>query len=305
MSLIPAWSTWAASVTTDADGGRLARWLSGRRTASAAAPCPSDVEGFRRAQRLSFECSQAAAAQLRPGWTEGATQRWMLNWLADHGVRAHLHKPIAAFAERTLAPDAQWGPAKGEGLTLRDGDVAILDCSPIVDGYTGDTAYTVSVGNNPELERAQDFQSNLRTRLPERFADPDTARDVFAWVDREIRAAGYQNAVNGYVGHVMGHRVYHHGSFFNRLPWFLPERPFGYIASWHGPGFLLTVARRWIYPEELGPLHTGPKTGMWAIEPHLRLRSFGCKFEEQLVVEPGRAYWLDDLSQKRITCTPG
>ena len=165
----------------------------------------------------------------------------MLNWLSDHGVRAHLHKPIAAFAKRTLAPEAQWGPAKGEGLTLQDGDVAILDCSPIVNGYTGDTAYTVSMGHNPELERAQDFLSGLRAQLPERFANPETSRDVFGWVDAEIRGAGYQNAVNGYVGHVLGHRVYHHGRFFSWMPWFLPERPFGYMISWHGPGFLLPL----------------------------------------------------------------
>lgn len=224
----------------------------------------------------------------------------MLGWLHDHGVRAHLHKPIVAFAERTLAPDAQWGPARGDGLTLRDGDVAILDCSPIVDGYTGDTAYTVSVGPNPELERARDFLADLRAQLPARFAEPDAARDLFGWVDGEIRSAGYENAVTGYVGHVLGHRVYRHGKFFSSLPWFLPERPFGYIASWHGPGFLMTVVRRLVLPEELGPLHRGPKTGIWAVEPHLRLGRFGCKFEEQIVVHEDRAYWLDDLSQNRI-----
>lgn len=291
-------------MTAATEGGRVAHWLSGKRTKSATAPTADEVQGFRTAQGLSFRCAQAAAAELRPGWTEGQTQRWMLNWLRDHGVRAHLHKPIVAFGERTLAPGAQWGPARGEGRTLGESDVAILDCAPILDGFTGDIAYTVSVGPNPELERAQQFLSDLRAQLPERFADPETARDVFAWVDGQIRDAGYENAVNGYVGHVLGHRVYRHGKFFTWFPWFPPERPFGWIASWHGPGFMLAVTRRFIYPEELGPLHHGPKTGIWAVEPHLRLDRFGCKFEELLVVEDGRAYWLDDISQKRMVIQP-
>jgi hypothetical protein len=184
------------------------------------------------------------------------------------------------------------------------GDVAILDCSPIVDGYTGDVAYTLSVGHHAELERAQNFLSELRSRLPEHFAHPGKARDVFSWVDGEICDAGYENAADGYGNEVIGHRVYHHGRFFSRLQWFLPEKPFGGVISWHGPGFILKSASRGILPETLGPLHHAPKTGVWAIEPHLRAGSFGCKFEELLVVEPDRAYWLDDLSQRRIMVEP-
>jgi len=37
------------------------------------------------------------------------------------------------------------------------------------------------------------------------------------------------------------------------------------------------------------------------IEPHIRAGEFGAKFEELLIVEPGRAYWLDDIRQRRIT----
>ena len=286
---------------TEARPPALAHWLSGLATASARLPSAADVEGFRKAQGLAFDCAEAVANELRPGWTEGRASRWMLRWFYDRGVRAFLHKPIVAFAARTLAPANQWGPARGEGATLREGDVAIVDCSPIVDGYTGDIAYTLSVGANPDLERAQNFLSDLRARLPQRFADPEIAVDVFDWVDREIRAAGYENAADGYVNSVVGHRVYRHGRYFSRAAWFPAEAIFGWTMSWHGPGFLLKTISRRLYPETLGPLHHGPKTGVWAIEPHLRAGGFGCKFEELLIVEDGRAYWLDDLSQKRLT----
>ncbi len=280
----------------------ITNWLSGRRTASAKLLRPEEVEGFRHAQGLGFKCAQSVAVEMRPGWTEAQTGKWMIEWLYDHGVKTMLHKPIAVFHEKTLAPDGEWGPVtQGTGATLKDDDVVILDCAPVVDGYTGDIAYTVPVGENPEVEKAQNFLSRVRDEVPKHFSNPDLAQGVFEWVDDEIRAAGYGNAAAGYPSHVLGHRVYHHGKVNDLVPWFLPEKVFGYVPSWHGLGFLGTTVRRMLFPEVLGPQHTGPKTGIWAIEPHVRADGFGAKFEELLVVEEGRAYWLDDISQKRIT----
>ncbi|WP_069166927.1 M24 family metallopeptidase [Nocardia altamirensis] len=283
----------------------LTSWLSGRRTASAKMLTPEEVEGFRRAQRLSFDCARAVAAEMRPGWTEAQTGQWMIGWLYDRGVKTMLHKPIAVFHERSIAPDGQWGPVtKGAGAILQDTDVVILDCAPVVEGYTGDVAYTVTVGHNPEVDKALDFLAQLRAEIPACFADPQRVRNVFEWVDDEIRAAGYGNAAAGYPENVLGHRVYHHGRLNDRLPWFLPERLVGYVLSWHSLGFLGTQIRRMIFPEVLGPKHRAPKTGIWAIEPHIRADGFGAKFEELLVVEQGKAYWLDDISQQRITIRP-
>ena len=225
----------------------------------------------------------------------------MFRWLYDHGVRAYLHKPIVAFRERTLAPDDEWGPPKGEGLTLREGDVVILDCAPIVERYTGDIAYTLSVGPNPELVAAQEFLSDLRARVLDRFTDPATSASIFDWVDREIRAAGYENAAGGYGQHLLGHRVYRHGRFFSTHAAAPPEKVFGWFLSWHGGGFLLNNISRLIMPEVLNVNHRGAKTGVWAFEPHIRVGDFGAKFEELLVVEDGHAHWLDDISQKRMT----
>ncbi|WP_349540878.1 M24 family metallopeptidase [Paraburkholderia acidicola] len=280
---------------------QVSHWLSGLSTASSKVLMPAEIEGYRRAQQLAFGCAQAVASVMSPGWTEGETGQWMVDWLHNHGVRAHLHRPIVAFGPRTCAPTGQWGPARGIGATLQENDVVMLDCAPVVDGYTGDIAYTIGVGQNPELEQAQNFLSDLRQRLVQCFSNAETVNDVYAWVDREITAAGYENAADGYPGEVLGHRVYRHGPLTSRISWFLPEKPFGPVASWHGPGFLFKLIRRMIEPELLTPSHHGSKTGIWAIEPHLRAGSFGCKFEELLVVEPGRAFWLDDMSQKRIT----
>lgn len=282
----------------------LARTLSRLPSSSTHPPSAADVDAFRRAQRLAFDCAQACAKEIRVGWTEGQTMEWMFGYLHDHGVRSYLHKPIVAFGDRTLAHDDAWAPPQGPGLTLRDGDVVILDCAPVLEGYTGDIAYTLAVGEHPELDAARDFLSALRAELLERVMDPATSATVFDWVDRRIRDAGYENGAGGYGEHVLGHRVYKHGKFFTRHPASPPEKIFGYFASWHGGGFLLNNARRLVAPEVLNVNHRGLKTGVWAIEPHLRAGSWGAKFEELLVVQPDRAYWLDDISQERIVIEP-
>lgn len=283
----------------------VSRLLSRLPSSSTHSPSPADVEGFRRAQRLAFDCAQAVAGEMKVGWTESQTARWMFDWLHDHGVRSYLHKPIVAFGDSTLAHDDRWGPPQGRGATLKVGDVVILDCAPIVDRYTGDIAYTLSVGPHPELVKAQDFLSDLRARLPERVMDPATSATIFDWVDAEIRAAGYENGAGGYGQHILGHRVYRHGKFFSTHAASPPEKMFGWFLSWHGGGFLLNNIRGLIAPEVLNVDHRGAKTGVWAIEPHLRVGGWGAKFEELLVVEEDRAYWLDDISQDRIVIEPG
>jgi len=37
-----------------------------------------------------------------------------------------------------------------------------------------------------------------------------------------------------------------------------------------------------------------PEPGLWAFEPHIARGGVGAKWEELLVIEPRRAYWLDD-----------
>ena len=37
-----------------------------------------------------------------------------------------------------------------------------------------------------------------------------------------------------------------------------------------------------------------PHNGLWLVEPHAGMGSVGAKWEEILVIENGKAYWLED-----------
>jgi Xaa-Pro aminopeptidase len=136
------------------DADPITTWLSGRRTASANLLKPEEVEGFRHAQQLGFRCAQSVVAEMRPGWTEAQAGQWMIEWLYDDDVKTMLHKPIAVFHERSQALDGQWGPVtKGTGAVLRDDDVVILDCAPIVDGYASTTTAGSTIGSRGSCPR--------------------------------------------------------------------------------------------------------------------------------------------------------
>ena len=65
------------------------------------APTDTELAGFRRIQRLAYECAETIAAGLKPGMTERQVARQMKDWLLDNGVTEWFHQPFAWFGDRT------------------------------------------------------------------------------------------------------------------------------------------------------------------------------------------------------------
>lgn len=168
----------------------------------------------------------------------------------------------------------------------------------MVDGYIGDIGYTASLRPHPPLARAMHFLLELREEIPRLFTSEATPRAVWAAVDRRVVSAGYDNCHAKYPFRVLGHRVYRVPGWLERLP--LPRIPLGFQgASWFSLQGQLEFFSRGLFPELLTPEHSGKKLGLWAIEPHIGAQGFGAKFEELLVVEQDRAFWLDDVPHLR------
>lgn len=260
------------------------RKLSQVKSPSAQVPTSSEQAGFRRAQRLAYQCAEEIGRELRPGWSEKRTARLMDEYLRDHGVKSFFHRSFAWFGDRTRFQNFKhyWTfmPSSRE---LQETDVIILDTAPIVDQYAGDIGYTFSLQPHSGLKDAQDLLAEFRQVLPEWFSSDATPGEIWKKVDDRIRERGYDNCHALYPFAVLGHRLH-------RIPWArLPgvTVPFSLHSYW-------ALLKRGLFPELLSREHTGEKIGIWAIEPHLGGAGFGAKFEEILVVEPGRAYWLDE-----------
>ncbi len=248
------------------------------------------LEGFRRCQRLAYECATQISSEIREGWTEKQTAKLMDTWLQDHGVNVFFHKSFAWFGDRSgfegLRNVLDFLPS--DKRRYRVDNVAILDTAPILDGYAADIGYTFCRVKNPDFERAQKLLLKFRRELPALFASELTTQEIWTKIDEDIRAEGFLNRHKAYPFSVLAHRL--HRMPEGRIPG--ATIPFSLHAYW-------ALFSRGLLPELLGPEHEGSKLGLWAIEPHLGTAngpgaSFGAKFEEILVVDETGARWLDD-----------
>ncbi|MEV6762318.1 hypothetical protein AB0N16_17140 [Streptomyces sp. NPDC051105] len=69
----------------------------------------AELQGFRRVQRLAYECAEAVAARLEPGITEREAARMQRDWLRARGVRDwfHLRGTGAKFEEILVVTDSR------------------------------------------------------------------------------------------------------------------------------------------------------------------------------------------------------
>jgi Xaa-Pro aminopeptidase len=257
-------------------------------------PRPTDLDGFRSVQQLAYRCAQDIETMLRPGMTErevAARMRW---WLQAHGVDDWFHLPYAWFGDRTSFTGFRVAPQfLPSGRRLEEGMPYILDCAPVVDGYTADIGYAGCLGTSTAWERMMSDLCGYRALIVELVRARRPLREIYAEVDQLIAQQGYENRHRVYPGAVIAHRVWRLES---RLPRLRLAR-FG-IRSLSALQRELFEARR---QGRSSPLWNGgsgsgrpASPGLWAVEPHLGLGGVGVKFEELLVVTEDDAFWLDD-----------
>lgn len=139
------------------------------------------------------EMDDCAAASIRD---EGATP----SFLGYHGFPAHICVSVNDEVVHGIPGTRR----------LVDGDVVSIDCGAIVDGWHGDAAVTVLVGDvAPDLvELSRVTEESLWAGL--RAARPgNRLSDIGHAIESSIRAAGSQyGIVEEYVGHGIGSRMH-------------------------------------------------------------------------------------------------
>lgn len=253
-------------------------------------PSLEEKAGFLKAQRLAYDCATTIEKEMKPGWTEKQTAKRMDEYLRDHGVKVFLHRPFAWFGEHARFDGykrfTQFHPGKKQ---LTEEESFILDVSPVVDGYIGDIGYSSSLIKNSELDKGMDYLLQLREEIPKYFSSAMTSSEIWWKIDSDAKKSGFDNVHALYPFAVLGHRVYK----VNLPNISFPLLPISF-ASWFSLQGSYEFLSHKVLPELLTPDHEGNKVGLWAIEPHLGRGKTGFKFEEILVVEENKAYWLDD-----------
>jgi methionyl aminopeptidase len=162
---------------------------------------------MRVAGRLVGETLELLRASVRPGITTGELDTLAETHIRDHrGVPSFLGYGVPPFPATICASvnDEVVHGIPGDRV-LRDGDVISIDCGAIVDGWHGDAAVTVAVGEVApevlELMRVTEdalWRGMAAARLGGRVTDISHA------IEGHVRSRGRYGILEDYTGHGIG-----------------------------------------------------------------------------------------------------
>jgi len=169
---------------------------------------PEGFEGMRRAGRLAAECLDMLTPHVVPGVVTEDLDRLAREFILDHGAlpaclgyRGYRH---------TLCISVNHVVCHGipSERTLREGDIANIDVTVVVDGWHGDTSRMYGVGKVPARARRlvevtyEALQRGIDAVRPGATTG-DIGAAIQAWVESQRCSV-----VRDFVGHGLG-RVFH------------------------------------------------------------------------------------------------
>jgi methionyl aminopeptidase len=166
------------------------------------------LAAMRRAGKVVAEMHDSIRAAIRPGVTTLALdqlarniierRRAKSNFLGYHGYPA----VICASPNDTIVHGIP------NGRRLQEGDIVSIDCGAIVDGWHGDAAFTVGVGEiSVEAARLIEAAESSLLAGMARLLVGGRLSDVGAAVQESAESAGFA-VVRDYVGHGIGEAMH-------------------------------------------------------------------------------------------------
>ena len=164
-----------------------------------------ELAKMRRAGRVVAEIHEATRAIIRPGVTTEDIDRvaWGVlerrnaksNFLNYHGFPAVVcTSPNSMIVHGIPSPE----------VVLVEGDIISIDCGAIIEGYHGDAAYTVGVGEvSAEASRLMEVTERSLFAGIDQLTEGNRLHEVGRAVQRVAEAAGF-SVVREYVGHGIG-----------------------------------------------------------------------------------------------------
>jgi methionyl aminopeptidase len=172
---------------------------------------PEQIDLMRRAGLLVGETLELLREAAKAGVTTGELDRLAEQNIRDHGgVPSFLgygYPPFPGTICASVNEEVVHGiPGSRE---LVDGDVISIDCGAIIDGWHGDAAITVAIGDVPaevtELMRVTEeslWAGIAAARLSGRVGD------ISRGVEQAVRSQGDYGILEDYVGHGIGTQMH-------------------------------------------------------------------------------------------------
>lgn len=169
---------------------------------------PADFEGMRRAGRLAAECLDMLTPHVVPGVSTAELDRLAREFILDHGGI-----PACLFYKGyghtvCISPNHVVCHGIPGNRPLREGDIANIDVTVIVDGWHGDTSRMYGVGKvSPRARRLVDVTYEGLERGLAAIKPGATFGDIGHAIQAYVEAMRC-SVVRDFCGHGLG-RVFH------------------------------------------------------------------------------------------------
>jgi methionyl aminopeptidase len=175
-----------------------------RRTRSIIIKTETQIEGIRRASRLTSEILDRLAARIRPGITTQEIDDWVHEYTVAQGaVPAPLNyrgfpKSVCTSINEVICHGIP------EDRVLKDGDILNVDVTSILDGYYGDSSRMFLIGNvSDEARQLTRVTRECLYRSIDQVKPGAQLGDLGHAIQAHAERHGY-SVVRAFVGHGVG-----------------------------------------------------------------------------------------------------
>lgn len=206
---------------------------------------PDEIAIMREAGRIVARCHQAMREAVRPGVSTAHLDKIAETVIRDHGaIPAFLGYPKSNSPDYPATINASINNELVHGLPsptrlLKEGDIISLDVGCIHQGFVGDAAFTMGVGEIPAaVQRLLDVTEQSLYVGIKNSVIPNETRDVSASIQDFIERHGY-GIVREYTGHGVGRNMHEEPQVPNWWPRNTRQR--GWVSYPLEPGMTYAI----------------------------------------------------------------
>jgi methionyl aminopeptidase len=173
---------------------------------------PDEIERMGRAAKIVAEVLEALRSRVKPGVTTEELDRFAEAFILERGGTPAFkgYRVRDQVFRHTLCTSVNDAVVHGipSRLVLKEGDIIGLDIGVVVDGYYGDAAVTVPVGDiSEELRRLLRITEEALHKGIEQAVVGNRVSDISHAVQTHAEAARF-SVVTEFVGHGIGRRLH-------------------------------------------------------------------------------------------------
>lgn len=170
-----------------------------------------ELELMREAGVINASALAAAVAAVRPGVTTAEVNQAAAKVLQERGAEPAFVGVMGAYpypAETTISVNDELVHGIPGERVLKEGDIVSIDCGTIYQGFVGDSALTVGVGEiDPAAQKLIEVTRRALFAGIERMVPENRTGDVSAAIQKVVEENGFQ-VVREYTGHGVGREMH-------------------------------------------------------------------------------------------------